>query len=229
MALNLGDAAPNFKAVSTSGEIDFYDWLGDNWGILFSHPEDYTPVCTTELGVVANLKQEFIGRNVKTIALSVDSLESHLGWIKDIENLFEGKVDFPIIADENKEVAELYGMIHSNASTKFTVRSVFVIGPDKEIRLILTYPMAIGRNFDEILRVIDALQLNENYQVVTPANWKNGDEVIIDPSISDEESKVKFSKGFEPKKSYLRYTPQPGNHKNRHSETHEKALREAKP
>jgi alkyl hydroperoxide reductase subunit AhpC len=209
MRLNLGDTAPNFAAVSTHGTIDFYSWLGDSWGLLFSHPEDYTPVCTTELGMVANLKDEFARRNVKHLALSVDNLANHVGWIKEIEETMQVKVAFPIIADEKKEIAELYGMIHRNSDVNFTIRSVFIIGPDKKIRLTLTYPVAVGRNFDEILRVIDALQLNENYQVMTPANWQQGGKVIIDPSVPKHELKEKFPQGYDELKPYLRYTPQP--------------------
>ncbi len=209
MRLNLGDTAPNFNAVSTLGTINFHDWLGDSWGLLFSHPEDYTPVCTTELGMVANLKDEFAGRNVKTLALSVDSLESHKAWIKEIEQIMQVEINFPIIADDKKEIAELYGMIHRNSNENFTIRSVFIIGPDKKIRLTLTYPAAIGRNFDEILRVLDALQLNENYHVLTPANWKQEGKVIIDPSIPEHELEKKFPQGYEEIKPYLRYTAQP--------------------
>ena len=211
MRLNLGDVAPNFTANSTHGIIDFYEWLGNNWGLLFSHPEDYTPVCTTELGMVANLQEEFIKRNVKHIALSVDSIANHNDWVKDIEDSMQVKIGFPIIADEKKEIAELYGMIHRNAEQNFTIRSVFVIGPDKKIRLTLTYPVAVGRNFDEILRVLDALHLNENYQVLTPANWKQNDKVIIDPSIPKEELEEKFPQGYEEVKPYLRYTSLPKN------------------
>ena len=209
MRLNLGDIAPNFSADSTQGVIDFYDWVGDNWGLLFSHPQDYTPVCTTELGMVGKLKEEFDSRNVKTLALSVDSLTSHKAWVKEIEETMQVKIDFPIIADDKKEIAELFGMIHHNSSSNFTIRSVFIIGPDKKIRLTLTYPAAIGRNFDEILRVLDALQLNENYQVLTPANWEQGGKVIIDPSVSKEELEKKFPSGYEEVKPYLRYTEQP--------------------
>ena len=209
MRLNLGDVAPNFSVISTHGIIDFYEWLGDSWGLLFSHPEDYTPVCTTELGTVANLQEEFIKRNVKHIALSVDSLANHKDWVKDIEDTMQVKIDFPIIADEKKEIAELYGMIHRNAEQNFTIRSVFVIGPDKKIRLTLTYPVAVGRNFDEILRVLDALHLNENYQVLTPANWQQNDKVIIDPSIPKDELEKKFPQGYEEVKPYLRYTSLP--------------------
>jgi len=209
MTLKLADLAPDFEAESTLGKINFHDWLSDSWGLFFSHPEDYTPVCTTELGVVANLKEEFIKRNVKTIALSVDDLDSHKGWIEDIESTINSKVEFPIIADPEKTIAELYDMIHSNLDANFTIRSVFIIGPDKKIRLILTYPMAVGRNFDEILRVIDALQLSENYDVVTPANWQNGDKVIINPALNDEQANSKFGNDYDKVKPYLRYTPHP--------------------
>ena len=209
MRLNLGDTAPNFTAVSTQGAINFYDWLGDSWGLLFSHPEDYTPVCTTELGVVANLEDEFATRNVKHLALSVDTLANHENWVKEIEEVMQVKIDFPIIADDKKEIAELYGMIHHNSHENFTIRSVFIIGPDKKIRLTLTYPVAVGRNFDEILRVIDALQLNENYQVVTPANWQQGGKVIVDPSVPNHELEEKFPQGYEEVKPYLKYTEPP--------------------
>jgi alkyl hydroperoxide reductase subunit AhpC len=209
MRLNLGDTAPNFSADSTQGTIDFYDWLGDSWGLLFSHPQDYTPVCTTELGMVANLKNQFVQRNVKNLALSVDNLASHKAWVKEIEEVMQVKIDFPIIADDKKEIAELYGMIHRNSDNNFTIRSVFVIGPDKKIRLTLTYPAAVGRNFDEILRVLDALQLNENYGVLTPANWQQEGKVIIDPTIPKEELEEKFPAGYEEVKPYLRYTAQP--------------------
>ncbi|MFT5264369.1 MAG: alkyl hydroperoxide reductase subunit AhpC [Polaribacter sp.] len=177
--------------------------------MLFSHPEDYTPVCTTELGMVANLENQFQKRNVKTLALSVDNLASHNTWVKEIEEVMKVKVNFPIIADDKKEIAELYGMIHYNSNKNFTIRSVFIIGSDKKIRLTLTYPAAVGRNFDEILRVVDALQLNENHQVLTPANWQPEGKVIIDPSIPEEELKEKFPEGYEEVKPYLRYTPQP--------------------
>lgn len=209
MRLGLGDTAPNFRADSTRGTIDFYDWLGTSWGVLFSHPEDYTPVCTTELGVMAKLKDEFAKRNVKPLALSVDSLAQHHNWIKDIEEVMQVKVDFPVIADEKKEVAELFGMIHHNSNTTFTIRSVFIIGPDKKIRLTLTYPVAVGRNFDEILRVIDALQLNDQFEVLTPANWQKEEKVIIDPAISEQEIEKKFPNGHEEVKSYLKYTSPP--------------------
>ena len=209
MRLNLGDIAPNFIADSTHETIDFYDWLGDKWGLLFSHPEDYTPVCTTELGMVAKLEQEFAERNVKILALSVDNLTSHKSWVKEIEETMQVKINFPIIADDKKEIAELYGMIHRNSDKNFTIRSVFIIGPDKKIRLTLTYPAVVGRNFDEILRVLDSLQLNENYGVLTPANWKQGGKVIIDPSVPKHELEEKFPQGYEEVKPYLRYTAQP--------------------
>ncbi|QJD98092.1 peroxiredoxin [Mucilaginibacter robiniae] len=209
MSLRLGDVAPNFKAKTSEGEIDFYEYLGDSWGVLFSHPADYTPVCTTELGRVASLKQEFDKRNVKVIALSVDSAESHQGWIQDINETQDVEVNFPLIADENRKVAEAYDMIHPNASATVTVRSVFVIAPDKTIKLIITYPASTGRNFQELLRVIDSLQLTANYSVSTPADWKDGDEVVISPSIKNEDIPAKFPKGHVEVKPYLRLTPQP--------------------
>ena len=209
MNLKLGDLAPNFKAKSSLGEIDFYEYLGDSWAVLFSHPADYTPVCTTELGKTASLKKEFDKRNVKVIALSVDSLESHKGWICDINETQKVEVNFPIIADENREVAELYGMIHPNASETFTVRSLFIIGPDKKIKLMITYPASTGRNFQEILRVIDSLQLTANYSVATPADWKEGEDVVVVPAIKTEDIPGKFPKGFREVKPYLRMTPQP--------------------
>ncbi len=209
MRINLGDTAPNFTAATTHGIIDFYEWLGDSWGLLFSHPEDYTPVCTTELGMVANLKGEFTTRNVKTLALSVDDLATHQAWVKEIEETMQVKINFPIIADDKKEIAELYGMIHHNSNENFTIRSVFIIGPDKKIKLTLTYPASVGRNFDEILRVLDALQLNDNFDVVTPANWEQGGKVIIDPAIPAHELEEKFPAGYEEVKPYLRYTAQP--------------------
>ncbi|MGW9684865.1 MULTISPECIES: peroxiredoxin [unclassified Flagellimonas] len=209
MELGLESNAPNFKALTTSGPIDFYDWLGDSWGLLFSHPEDYTPVCTTELGAVAQLEQEFSKRNVKAIALSVDSLESHNGWKLEIEKSMNVKIGFPIIADEGAEIAQLYGMIHQGSSSKHTIRSVFVIGTDKKIKLHLTYPMSVGRNFDEILRVIDALQLSCEHQVVTPANWNQGDDVIVDVALSDEEAKKLYPYKASEEASYLRFTPNP--------------------
>ena len=209
MALRLGDIAPNFTAQTSTGEVDFHAWLGDSWGVLFSHPADFTPVCTTELGTVAKLQDAFAKRNVKTIALSVDSVESHLEWIKDINETQNTEVTFPIIADPNFEVSKLYDMIHPNASDKFTVRSVFIIGNDKKIKLIITYPASTGRNFDELLRVIDSLQLTANYSVATPANWRNGEDVVIAPVIKDDEIAAKFPKGYTKIKSYLRTTPQP--------------------
>ncbi len=209
MAIRLGDIAPDFKAITTEGEINFHEWLGNSWGILFSHPADFTPVCTTELGTVSKLQNEFKNRNVKTIALSVDSLESHHNWVKDINETQNTVVNFPIIADPIFEVSKLYDMIHPNASDKFTVRSVFIIGADKKVKLTLTYPASTGRNFDEILRVIDSLQLTANYSVATPANWKNGEDVVIAPSIKDEEIAAKFPKGYSRIKPYLRLTPQP--------------------
>lgn len=207
--VRLGDVAPDFTALSTEGEINFHDWLGDSWGILFSHPADYTPVCTTELGTVAKYKKEFDKRNVKVVALSVDGLESHRDWINDINETQHTTVNFPIIADEDRKVSELYDMIHPNADEKFTVRSVFVIGDDKKIKLIITYPASTGRNFDEILRVIDSLQLTAYHKVATPANWKFGEDVVISPSISTDEAKDIFTKGVKEIKPYLRMTPQP--------------------
>lgn len=207
--LRLGDTAPDFTAQTTQGDINFHEWLGTSWGVLFSHPADFTPVCTTELGTVANYFPEFEKRNTKVIALSVDGLESHHQWIKDINETQNTTVNFPIIADENKEIATLYDMLHPNASDKFTVRSVFVIGPDKKVKLTLTYPASTGRNFDELLRVIDSLQLTANYSVATPANWKEGEDVVIAPAIKDEDIPSKFPKGHTPIKPYLRMTPQP--------------------
>jgi alkyl hydroperoxide reductase subunit AhpC len=209
MAIQLGDVAPDFTVGTTKGIIDFHKWLDNSWGVLFSHPADFTPVCTTELGKVSSLQDEFKKRNVKTIALSVDSLESHFSWIKDINETQNTLVDFPIIADPEFKVAELYGMIHPNASDKFTVRSVFIIGPDKKVKLTLTYPASTGRNFTEILRVIDSLQLTANYAVATPADWKEGEQVVIAPSILDEEIAARFPKGYSKVKPYLRFTPQP--------------------
>jgi alkyl hydroperoxide reductase subunit AhpC len=209
MAIRLGDEAPNFTAETSEGTINFHEWLGDSWGVLFSHPRDYTPVCTTELGATAALKPEFDKRNVKVIALSVDPLDSHTGWAKDIEETQGTAVNFPMIADPDKTVANLYDMIHPNASDTATVRSVFVIGPDKKIKLNLTYPASTGRNFLEILRVIDSLQLTASHSVATPANWQDGDDVIIVPAISDEDAKEKFPKGYTAVKPYLRITPQP--------------------
>ena len=209
MSLRLGDIAPNFKAQSSQGEIDFYNYIGDSWVVLFSHPADYTPVCTTELGKTASLKDEFAKRNVKVIALSVDSAESHMGWIDDINETQDVVVNFPILADENREVSELYGMIHPNASETFTVRSLFIIGPDKKIKLMITYPASTGRNFQEVLRVIDSLQLTANYSVATPADWKEGEDVVVIPAIKTEDIPAKFPKGFREIKPYLRMTPQP--------------------
>ncbi|WP_194976654.1 peroxiredoxin [Aquiflexum lacus] len=209
MSLRLGDIAPNFVAETTEGKIDFHEYLGDGWGVLFSHPADYTPVCTTELGAVAKLKSEFDKRNVKVLALSVDGLADHKEWIKDINETQHTTVNFPLIADEDRKVAELYDMIHPNASEKATVRSVFVIGNDKKIKLIFTYPASTGRNFDELLRVIDSLQLTAYHSVATPADWKNGEDVVIVPSIKDEDIPAKFPKGHTKIKPYLRTTPQP--------------------
>ena len=209
MGLQLGDIAPDFTAITTEGEIKFHDWLGDSWGLLFSHPADYTPVCTTELGRTAQLKAEFEKRNVKVAALSVDGLESHNGWIKDINETQNTIVNFPIIADEDRKVADLYGMIHPNADNTFTVRSVFVIAPDKTIKLMITYPASTGRNFDEILRVIDSLQLTANYSVATPVDWKEGEDVVVAPSIPTEDIPERFPKGHKVIKPYLRTTPQP--------------------
>lgn len=209
MSLRLGDEAPDFTAETTAGTIHFHEWLGSSWGVLFSHPADFTPVCTTELGYTAKLKDEFAKRNVKVLALSVDGIESHHEWVKDIEETQHVSLNFPIIADPDKKVATLYDMMHPNASEKFTVRSVFVIGPDKKIKLTITYPASTGRNFDEILRVIDSLQLTANYSVATPVNWKEGEDVVIAPAVSDADAEVKFPKGFKKIKPYLRMTPQP--------------------
>ena len=209
MSLRLGDVAPNFKAKTSEGEIDFYEYLGNSWGVLFSHPADYTPVCTTELGRTAALKDEFEKRNVKVIALSVDSVESHKGWITDINETQNVEVNFPIIGDENREIALAYDMIHPNASLTATVRSLFVIAPDKTIKLTITYPASTGRNFQEILRVIDSLQLTANYSVATPADWKEGEDVVITPAIKTEDIPAKFPKGHNIIKPYLRTTPQP--------------------
>ncbi|MBK8141057.1 MAG: peroxiredoxin [Chitinophagaceae bacterium] len=209
MGLHLGDIAPNFKAKTTAGDIDFHEYLGDSWGILFSHPADFTPVCTTELGRTALLQEEFKKRNVKVLAVSVDPLDSHQSWVMDINETQHCNLDFPIIADPDRVVAFLYDMIHPKASETFTVRSLFVIGPDKKVKLIITYPASTGRNFYEILRVIDSLQLTENYSVVTPADWKEGEDVIVVPSISTADAVKKFSKGVKEIKPYLRYTPQP--------------------
>jgi len=209
MTLRLGDEAPNFTAESTDGTVTLYDYLGDGWGVLFSHPKDFTPVCTTELGRVAALKPEFEKRNVKVLGLSVDPIESHTGWVGDIKETQGHAVNFPLIADPDRKVAELYDMIHPNMAENVTVRSVFIIGPDKKIKLIITYPQSTGRNFDEILRVIDSLQLTANYSVSTPVDWKQGEDVIIAPAISDEDAKTKFPKGWKTLKPYLRVTPQP--------------------
>jgi alkyl hydroperoxide reductase subunit AhpC len=209
MSLRLGDIAPNFKARTTAGDIDFYEYLGDGWGILFSHPADFTPVCTTELGKTAKLQEEFSKRNAKVLALSVDPLDKHHGWIGDINETQNVTVDFPIIADEDKSIANLYGMIHPNASETFTVRSLFIIGPDKKIKLMITYPASTGRNFHEVLRVLDSLQLTANYSVATPADWKEGEDVIVVPAVSTEAAMEKFPKGVKIVKPYLRYTPQP--------------------
>jgi len=209
MALRLGDDAPNFRAQTSIGEIDFHEYIDGSWAVLYSHPADYTPVCTTELGRTAQLKPEFEKRNVKVLALSVDSVEDHLGWIKDINETQNADVDFPIIADKDRKVAHLYDMIHPNASATATVRSVFVIGPDKKVKLTLTYPASTGRNFNEILRVIDSLQLTADYSVATPADWKDGEDVIVVPAIKTEDIPAKFPKGFREIKPYLRVTPQP--------------------
>jgi alkyl hydroperoxide reductase subunit AhpC len=209
MALRLGDVAPNFKATTTAGDIDFYEYLGNGWGILFSHPADFTPVCTTELGKTALLKEEFAKRNVKVLAVSVDPLDRHKGWVNDINETQNVEVNFPIIADENREVATLYDMIHPNASATATVRSLFVIGPDKLVKLMITYPASTGRNFNEVLRVVDSLQLTANHSVATPADWKHGEDVIVVPAVSTEDAIKKFPKGVKVVKPYLRYTPQP--------------------
>lgn len=209
MSLRLGDIAPNFTAQTTVGEIDFYNYLGDGWGILFSHPADYTPVCTTELGKTALLQEEFAKRNVKVLALSVDPLDKHQGWVNDINETQNVTVGFPIIADADKSIANTYGMIHPNASETFTVRSLFIIGPDKKVKLMITYPASTGRNFHEVLRVIDSLQLTANYSVATPADWKDGEDVIVVPAVSTEAALEKFPKGLNIVKPYLRYTPQP--------------------
>jgi len=209
MAVRLGDDAPNFTAETTEGTVNLYDYLGDGWGMLFSHPKDFTPVCTTELGRVAALKPEFEKRNVKVVGLSVDPLDSHRGWAGDIEETQGQKLNFPLIADSDRKVSDLYDMIHPNANDTLTVRSVFIIGPDKKVKLIITYPASTGRNIDEILRVIDSLQLTANYSVATPVNWTDGDDVIIVPAISDEEAKEKFPNGWNALKPYLRLTKQP--------------------
>ena len=210
MSLRIGDVAPDFTAETTHGSINFHEWLGDSWGVLFSHPKDFTPVCTTELGRVAALKDEWAKRNVKVIGLSVDPVASHVEWEKDIAEVQGTAVNFPMIGDSDKKVADLYGMIHPNASDTFTVRSVFVVGPDKKIKLSLTYPASTGRNFDEILRVIDSLQLTAQYKVATPVDWKNGEDVIIGAAVSDDEAKTLFPDGWKTVKPYLRTLPQPG-------------------
>ncbi len=209
MAVRLGDVAPDFSAQTTDGPIKFHEWLGDSWGILFSHPKDFTPVCTTELGGFAKRKADFDARNTKIIGLSVDDVASHDKWKGDIAETQGTALNFPLIGDENHVVADLYDMIHPNANDTLTVRSVFIIGPDKKIKLTLTYPASTGRNIDEVLRVLDSLQLTANYQVATPVNWKDGDDVIIVNSVSDEDAKTKFPKGFKKLKDYLRMTPQP--------------------
>lgn len=209
MSLRLGDKAPNFQAKTSQGEIDFYTYLGDSWGVLFSHPGDYTPVCTTELGKTASLKDEFEKRNVKVIALSVDSVAQHEGWINDINETQDVEVTFPIIADESKEIAEAYDMIHPNASVNATIRSLFIIDPNKIVKLIISYPASTGRNFQEILRVIDSLQLTAYHSVATPADWKEGEDVVVLPTIKTEDIPAKFPKGFTEVKPYLRTTPQP--------------------
>lgn len=209
MSLRLGDIAPDFTAQSTEGEVNFHEFLGDSWGILFSHPADYTPVCTTELGRTAQLKEEFAKRNTKVLAVSVDPLDSHFGWRGDIDETQSCTVDFPILADPDRKIAELYDMIHPNASEKVTVRSLFIIGPDKKIKLIITYPASTGRNFHEVLRVLDSLQLTAYHSVATPADWKTGEDVIVVPSITTEDAIKKFPKGVKEVKPYLRYTPQP--------------------
>ncbi len=209
MSLQLGDKAPDFTAETTEGKINFYEYLGNSWGVLFSHPADYTPVCTTELGRTAALKSEFEKRNVKVLAVSVDPLDKHMGWRNDINETQNVTVDFPIIADEDKTVANLYGMLHPNASATATVRSLFIIGPDKTIKLMIVYPASTGRNFNEVIRVIDSLQLTANHSVATPADWQHGEDVIVSPSINTEDAEKKFPKGVKVIKPYLRYTPQP--------------------
>ena len=209
MSLRLGDTAPDFSAESSEGRIDFHQWLGPQWGVLFSHPRDFTPVCTTELGYVARLKPEFQKRGVKAIGLSIDPVDSHKGWLKDIQETQGYAVNFPIIADPDRKVANLYGMIHPSHDEVYTVRTVFVIDPKKKIRLMITYPQTTGRNFDEILRVIDSLQLTDTHRVATPVNWKQGEDVIIVPAVTDEESKAKFPNGWKALKPYLRLTAQP--------------------
>jgi alkyl hydroperoxide reductase subunit AhpC len=209
MSVRLGDTAPDFTAATTEGEVRFHDWLGESWGMLFSHPADFTPVCTTELGRVAALKPEFEKRGVKVIGLSVDPLESHERWKGDIAETQGHALNFPLIADDDRKISTLYDMLYPDDATTQTVRSVFVVGPDKKVKLSLTYPASTGRNFDELLRVIDSLQLTANYSVATPADWQDGEDVVVLPSVSDEDAKVKFPKGFDKIKSYLRITPQP--------------------
>lgn len=209
MGIRLGDTAPDFEADTTEGKIHFHDWIGDSWVVLFSHPADFTPVCTTELGETAKLKKEFAKRNVKVIALSVDSVEDHKAWLGDIDETQGCHVDFPIIADTDHNVSNLYDMLHPGEGDSSTVRSVFLIDPNKKVRMTLTYPKSAGRNFDEILRVIDSIQLTDNYKVATPVNWRNGDDVIIVPTLSDEEAKKLFPKGWKTLKPYLRVTKQP--------------------
>jgi len=209
MSLRLGDTAPDFAAVTTEGPIKFHDWVGQGWAILFSHPHDFTPVCTTELGYVARLKPEFDKRRVKAIGLSIDPLDSHLGWAADIKETQGHALNFPIIADPERKVANLYGMIHPSHDEVYTVRTVFVVDPKKKVRLMITYPQTTGRNFDEILRVIDSLQLTDAHRVATPVNWKPGDDVIIVPAVSDDEARAKFPRGWRALKPYLRLTPQP--------------------
>ena len=209
MALQLGDTAPDFEAASTDGPVRFHEWLGDGWGVLFSHPKNFTPVCTTELGSAAKLKPEFDRRGVKVIGLSVDPLDAHGRWARDIEETQGAALNFPLIADPERKVADLYGMIHPNASDTATVRSVFVIGPDRKIKLTLTYPASTGRNFDEVLRVIDSLQLTAKHQVATPVNWRHGEDVIIVPAVTDEAARVKYPDGWKAPKPYLRIVPQP--------------------
>lgn len=209
MSIKLGDIAPDFTAESSLGNLNFYEFLGDSWGILFSHPADYTPVCTTELGKTSQLKPEFDKRNTKVIALSVDGIENHKGWISDINETQNTEVEFPIIADQDKKVSELYDFIHPNASATLTVRSLLIIDPNKKVRLIITYPASTGRNFTEILRVLDSLQLVDNYGIATPVDWKDGEDVIIPPAVSQEDAEKKFTKGVKVVKPYLRYTPQP--------------------
>ncbi len=213
MAIRLGDTAPNFKATTTEGDIDFYQWMGDKWAVLFSHPKDYTPVCTTELGAVAKLKGEFEKRGIKVIGLSVDGVKDHEGWSKDIEETQGTKLNFPLIADADRKISDLYDMIHPNANDTLTVRSVFVIDNSKKIRLMITYPASTGRNFDEILRAVDSLKLTSDHQVATPVNWKHGDDVIIVPAVTNEEAKQKYPQGWKELKPYLRLVPDPSKQK----------------